>query len=141
MSTENNKLIAEFMGLPKKNGRIAIRPDSQPMLLQILSYANKINPNDRQLTDRVIFGDKMEPILFYLNPDELLYDTSWDWLMPVVEKITVLSTQDYESDIYGEYMGRFEIIDDCFMSANIEVIYKTIIEFIKWYNKNKKGEK
>ena len=57
--------------------------------------------------------------------DEMQYDISWDWLMPVVQKI-----EDYLSDNVGK-VGYF---DDGLISNDIEVRYQAVVEFIKQYN-------
>ena len=56
------------------------------------------------------------------------YNNSWDWLMPVVQKI-----EDYLSDNVGE-VGYF---DDGLISNDIEVRYQAVVEFIKQYNDEK----
>jgi hypothetical protein len=62
------------------------------------------------------------------------YDTnmefhkSWDWLMPVVEKI-----EDYLSDNVGK-VGYF---DECLISNDLDIRYNAVVEFINQYNKNK----
>jgi len=73
--------------------------------------------------------------------DGLQYKYSWDWLMPVVEKIEGL--RDSKGNAY-----RFSI-DMCnaqIEGANIEILggafkldttYKAVVEFIKWYNEQK----
>lgn len=66
---------------------------------------------------------KVEQGVFEL--DELEYHTSWDWLMPVVEKI-----EDYLSDNVGK-VGYF---DDGLTSNDIEVRYQAVVEFIKQYS-------
>ncbi len=53
------------------------------------------------------------------------FDRSWDWLMPVVQKI-----EDYLSDNVGE-VGYF---DDGLISNDIEVRYQAEVEFIKQHN-------
>tara|TARA_R110002020_G_scaffold7161_1_gene30299 strand:- start:2071 stop:2385 length:315 start_codon:yes stop_codon:yes gene_type:complete len=70
---------------------------------------------------------------------DLKYHTSWDWLMPVVEKIEGL--RDSNGDAY-----RFSI-DMCnaqIEGANIEILggafkldttYRAVVEFIKQHNK------
>jgi len=64
----------------------------------------------------------------WISEDELHYHTSWDWLMPVVEKI-----ENYLSDNVGKYfVGYF---DDGLISNDIEVRYQAVVEFIKEYNK------
>ena len=58
----------------------------------------------------------------------LEYHISWDWLMPVVQKI-----EDYLSDNVGK-VGYF---DDGLSSNDIEVRYQAVVEFIKQYNDGK----
>lgn len=65
----------------------------------------------------------------------LRYHSSWDFLMPVVEKIEELG---YQVDIDGK---RCEIITDpekaCYLydaPTKIEAVYTTIISFINYYN-------
>ncbi len=56
------------------------------------------------------------------------YDTSWDWLMPVVEKIEGLGY--FYSDSDGERIQVTNIQG----KSKIEATYKAVVEFIKWYN-------
>ena len=63
----------------------------------------------------------------YLN-----YHTSWDWLMPVVEKILDISFQD-EGDPEDFYSIR-----DCIPDRNHT--YKAVVEFINQYNKNESND-
>lgn len=69
---------------------------------------------------------------------DMKFDTSWDWLMPVIKKISGLfegGGDDYEElpDISHRVMcvTRHEI------DTSIETIYREVIEFIKWQNQNK----
>jgi len=55
----------------------------------------------------------------------LQYHTSWDWLMPVAEKIYKERGLDDEIIL---------MIRDSAAELNIESMYKTIVEFIKQYN-------
>ena len=59
---------------------------------------------------------------------DLKYHTSWDWLMPVVNKI-----EDYLADNVGK-VGYF---DECLNSNDLEVRYQAVVEFIKTYNDEK----
>jgi hypothetical protein len=69
------------------------------------------------------------------------YHESWDWLMPVVERID--SRTPYDPCVTIEYNwcsikvpdGRFDI--EIIGGSRIEATYKAVLEFIKWYNKNK----
>lgn len=81
--------------------------------------------------------------------DELLYHKSWDWLMPVVEKIEDLDpnsrvTHTYSVDITGNGTTISPNIwggDDRWMirhnsrNRRLRNTYDAIIEFINWYNK------
>ena len=58
--------------------------------------------------------------------DKLNFHTSWDWLMPVVEKI-----EDYLSDNIG-VVGYF---DECLSSNDLDTRYQAVVEFIKQLNK------
>jgi hypothetical protein len=68
----------------------------------------------------------------------LLFQTSWDWLMPVVEKIFSLG-YDYTIKprhmIIKERMG--EIVSECIGidQSQEEVIYQAVVEFINQLNK------
>jgi hypothetical protein len=63
-----------------------------------------------------------------ISSSNILYKfhTSWDWLMPVVEKIYQLGL-DNESAL---------LVRDAVAEANIEETYRAVVEFIKEYNLN-----
>jgi len=80
---------------------------------------------------------------------QLRYHTSWDWLIPVVEKIETLKTplngyyavyissngctiQDTNLNL-NKAIGYF---DQCYTLTKIEATYSAIINFIKYYNEN-----
>jgi hypothetical protein len=60
--------------------------------------------------------------------DEMIYDTSWDWLMPVVEKVFVLS-EDEEA-------WRIDI-ESGLTTLNRDETYRAVVEFIEHYNETK----
>lgn len=53
------------------------------------------------------------------------YDTSWDWLIPVVKKIKVMPIQEFQKK---------KPVMNAVLDLDIEGIYKAVVEFIKWYN-------
>lgn len=59
-------------------------------------------------------------------------DSSWDWLMPVVEKIAELPNV-YNIEIYPTVMTSIYSDETFEESGGIEATYKAVIEFIKWY--------
>ena len=80
-TTENNKLIAEFM-------------------------------------------DGKHPLAKVTHEAHHNYDTSWDWLMPVVQKIK-------DTPTYGSTDGvDFSLTND----LTIESLYESVVEFIKYLN-------
>lgn len=71
--------------------------------------------------------------------DELLFDKSWDWLMPVVEKIHKLN-----DDSGNELIAKYDEVNhdvDIFrlsIAAPKSIVYKGVVEFIKWYKQQAK---
>lgn len=74
----------------------------------------------------------------------LKYHTSWDWLMPVIEKIEKLN---YDFEILG---GCWVIIKDVdpdrdesteiievSSKTKMQTVYNAVCQFIEWYNANK----
>ncbi len=56
------------------------------------------------------------------------FDSSWDWLMPVVLKC--FDTQQPEE-------GQHYFINESLLTMKIEVVYDRVVEFIKTYNDEK----
>ena len=68
---------------------------------------------------------------------ELKYHSSWDWLMPVVEKIETLNNsctlviiEDERCHI--DTQNGFEL--DSVGCTKIEATYNAVVRFIEWYN-------
>lgn len=106
---EGNKLIAEFM-YPKAKEE----------------YAS----GEIDITD----GIYKKSILIFGNIDLMKYNSSWDWLIPVINKITAMSEyfkyKDYTSSMVSE--GGIYI-----NTKFIENTWGEVVEFIKYYNENK----
>jgi len=143
MSELNNKLIAEFMGL--------VQNPSDPRSFGF----NVLEENGK------IVGAEWWKIPLYHN--------SWDWLMPVVDKIESIDLKDMFYTWDDEEDGKrynFEGIsveienNRCWIyghmaldpywtfnektfresySSKIEATYNAIVEFINWYNKKTKS--
>lgn len=84
---------------------------------------------------------------FYYNisPNHLLYHSSWDWLMSVVEKIESLG---YRFDIALNEVDLYDTINADFsttiktestdkISSKKFAVWLACIKFVKWYNLNK----
>lgn len=64
--------------------------------------------------------------------ETLKYHDSWDWLMQVVEKCLIGEAECKEKELITNiYNGLTNI--------NIFNTWLAVIEFIKWYNQNKKN--
>lgn len=59
--------------------------------------------------------------------DELEFHTSWDWLMPVVQKIK-------DTPTYGSTDG-IDFVLTCDLTK--ESLYESVVEFIKYHNEEK----
>ncbi|QDP57453.1 MAG: hypothetical protein Unbinned2299contig1000_54 [Prokaryotic dsDNA virus sp.] len=86
---ENNKLIAEFMGI-------------------IPNEAGVYHVSEHK-------GYSLE---------NLLYHTSWDWLMPVLQKCRKKNQLEY-----------FDVVYYALEECDINITYKAVVEFIKQLNK------
>ena len=119
---EGNKLIAEFMG-------------------------GKFRKSKDKNTLNKYFDLKDKGYFYYEN--EIRYHASWDWIMPVLEKIEQIGCIIEISYslvcmcricvIGKKHEKAFNIIND--NNGGLEpiiAIYKSVVEFIKWYNQNTK---
>ena len=71
---------------------------------------------------------------------KLLYDTSWDWLMPVVEKIESLgfkvAIELNGCTIFKDYGAPVTTTGN--WDTKINAVYKAVCGFIPWHNSLKK---
>ena len=116
MRTENNKLIAEFMGLSK--------------------VPCSIGTENGIVTEGYMHPKCGVP----MTANGLQYD-SWDWLMPVVDKIENFGfeffiVEDRVKIAHNTDHSIKVIIDFTSGRSKIETVYQGIVEFINWYNKN-----
>lgn len=63
------------------------------------------------------------------RPSVLAYHKSWDWLMPVVEKI---------AEYRLAYPKEAGWVCDCKVVIHRKFLYLAVVEFIKWYNEQNK---
>lgn len=108
---ENNKLIAEFMGVypeEKSNGYwyhgVDLRSAGLPFYLGIMGNGTDNPP-------------------FYSN---------WDWLMPVIKKIREIINTELDISDFDEVRNYENNLNP--YDYAIEQIYLSVMEFIKWYN-------
>ena len=76
------------------------------------------------------------------EPKYMRFDSDWNWLMEVIEKIENLETNRFDFQI-NQWNSRIfdhentEFIVDLNANSKIESVYNACVEFIKWYNQQK----
>ena len=117
-TTENNKIIAEFMGW--KLGH--------PDLFELRWGNDWFKGRDKKT-----------------NKGYLFFDSDWNWLMEVVEKIEGLRGLEDAEDVlyfvtielsYCEIKA-YNFVIEQEGSDKKEAVYNACVEFIKWYNEQK----
>lgn len=86
------------------------------------SYQDNLGWYDVDMNMAQIVYDDNNGNCFY----DLLFDKSWDWLMPVV-----LKCYEYE-ELDNNY--REQIVASLSGVIDIEDTYKAVVDFIVWYN-------
>ncbi len=126
-----NKLIAEFMGAKKTGASTSLGNGK-------ISNEYRVNVTEQI---EAIFYDKEGA---WNDFKDLKFHSSWDWLMPVVEKIESLSKNPCIQWWATIYANTCSIADEdenviCDVPANtkIEATWKAVIDFITWHNQNK----
>lgn len=125
---KDNELIARFM----KVGEITQHFDSYGIKKPIYwTEANNFRTRTYDLPDMSIKD--------FIN--ESKYHTSWDWLMPVVEKINKTKNKYGSTDVIIYRMTCHvndpeQIIVEATGKNMMEATYKAVVEFIKWHNAN-----
>lgn len=96
-NTENNILIAEFLGFEHK-------PE--------IAKDYYLNPETKE----------------HLFLEHIKYNSSWDWLLPVIKECSKIEKYDDELRVLMFWnLGELDL----------EETYKAVINFIKWHNENK----
>jgi hypothetical protein len=80
-------------------------------------------------------GDKIPIHCKSQSLEGFKYDTSWDWLMPVVEKIEEFRhTTDYPPEMRLLWIE----LSSAILEVNLSRSHRGVVEFIKWLNTNNK---
>jgi hypothetical protein len=77
-------------------------------------------------------GSNLNGLESWQYEEELQYHTSWDWLMPVVEKIDNLFGNTDEID------DMINVVHNAVLQFNRDITYKEVVKFIKEYNENER---
>ena len=138
---EGNKLIAEFMGFQKCN---CIRNENGRYYDYHLSDKFELIKEVKiWIEGEHGFGLENQDMCFI---EDLKFHSSYDWIMPVVEKIEQLL---FPNDVFYNIhiLGGCCV---CIISSDMDelgqyseptkilTVFKAVVEFIKWYNEQSK---
>jgi hypothetical protein len=116
---KSNRLIAEFMGWEISEHELPFR--DYPLVILPKKF-------------RTIYGkDNAEPY-FQVRISKLIFNKSWDWLMPVLNKIHIEIEENKNKDHQSIYFSDWSLLE---LPEQIFDVYKEIVRFIEWYNKLK----
>jgi hypothetical protein len=128
---EGNKLIAEFDGkkyYPVKAGYEA--KSSYNFIDQDFSTERECFVFCQELNASLKHPDEMWFALPHVNGHEWKYNSSWDLLRPVIDKIFQFALA---------YPEQIEPIWSMKLVVKIEVAWGRAVQFIIWYNENQKA--
>ena len=128
----DNELIAEFMGNRKVPTEL-YGNDKCPYFY----YPTKDN---FVLTSEIVSREDFDINDYAWSLYNLDYSGSWDWLMPVVEKIETLGyfcMINKWTSVYTGSDGERIQVTTVEGKSKIKNTYKAVVEFIKWYNQQK----
>jgi hypothetical protein len=111
---DGNKLIAEFMGL-KVVDVYNLTKDERLKAWIHDSFSG---------AQWVIFGEE----------DFLKYHTSWDWLMPVVEKIEIGARVDIYSKACKISQPQWTVDIANINEHKIMAVWLSVVQFIQWHH-------
>lgn len=117
MEKTENELIAEFMGF----------------------CAIEFTPIDKQPTYKIL-DLKGNPVYPYYGPyrsEQMQFDRSWDWIMPVWARFRDLILQLNNVNARKQHALHFQAIAGSITHGDLPRAYKRLVNAIKWYNENK----
>ena len=121
---EGNKLIAEWLGYEIDS----LAEEDEPERYYVYDHIECI-------ADGVDYWETFDQDwTSWLYPDQMKFHSDWNWLIPVVKKIT-------SDDLYLKYKNETSnIVSEGGIYINTKFIINTfedVVDFIKWYNENK----
>ena len=142
---DNNKLIAEFMGHDVSQFYVFIPSNGVYKEIEMF-WEHRCGKQNKHGNYEVMSVGQQIPF------KSLWYHKSWDWLMPVVEKIEEIAgdnsteTIKYHRfcvDMSGCFCSITDnqedvLISECDGGTKLRSTFLAVVEFIEWYNKNKK---
>ena len=137
-STMNdNKLIAEFMGYKLLDDLYYLLPINLPQFTHS-DHGEWCGQHEESFSERY----------WEIGFDGLMYNSSWEWLMPVVDKIESIHGvfrrgsmtkggqlhNATEKKYVIEYGMHDKVIAHVYANSRIDAEYQAVVEFIKEYN-------
>lgn len=138
---EGEKIIAEFMDYEYVPASIPVDYS------KISGWVKK--KNSHSLYEWMMGDDTIPPRRHHLGRThyDLLFSNNWSWIMPVVKKLEKL---DYVVIFYHGHCNiqtkdsftnksnnQWHIVTDDERGDSLRALFIALVEFIKWYNKNK----
>ena len=114
---EKNRMIAEFMGGKKD------------------AYGSYDLYSVAELTKTFEEVDAEDPhAIHFYHPAQMRFNSSWEWLIPVISKIVNMSVK------HEDFSKMLNYVEQGLLYGGVSDItkpYKRVVEFIEWYNENK----
>jgi hypothetical protein len=156
---ENNKLIVEFMGNMTVY-HISCKPNDEYRLWKRGNDGKLMSLDQANIYLKDVKNEYPDAVV-EMDTTILKFHFSWDWLMPVIEKIEslgmVIKTLStliinnkwtkhnkyniiiHDETVEGLTSPQVRVESDYTNNEpKLEVTYKAVVNFIKWYNENKK---
>jgi hypothetical protein len=109
-TTDNNKLIAEFMGAKPNRGEFDLFGTSS-----MGDVFKDVDGND-------------EDAKHFFLPEEMKFHENWNWLMPCISKLSPILLENIE-DANTERL--IHGIEDDLLKGDINAVYNQVIEAIE----------
>ncbi len=149
--TENGECFesADFNTLERAKESLSIVPTIEETNILIAEFL-QIDKNENGTFELPQYGKVTLSGEFKteFNASELKFNSDWNWLIEVVEKIENLLYKDnndvfkvvidYGMCIIYNMINDLEVIVNVSKSTKIEAVYQAVIQFIEWYNSQPK---
>jgi len=116
---ENNKMIARFMGYE-------YIPFNEDRIMNPGWWKKGVTTQQQAMT-------KLNHSYLCRTNNDLRYYNEWNWLMDVVQKVTLLCKENNYEEQWRKF---YDYQSYSFFSGNRENVYVACVEFINWYNEN-----
>tara|TARA_R110000765_G_scaffold122708_1_gene219369 strand:- start:385 stop:747 length:363 start_codon:yes stop_codon:yes gene_type:complete len=111
---------------------------SNILIAEFMELENPFNENTDTTLYRYKGIDEKGEYQFDIELHEMRYHLSWDWLMPVVDKIESLRDENGNAYRFTIDMGNAQIegtnIEIVGGSCKLDTTYQAVVEFINWHN-------